>query len=503
MTPSAPLARWLDAFIRRPAWWLLLIAFWAAITALSFVWHLRDLHHYAHEMAALRGRLVFEIVETTRLWAAGHGGVYAPETEKTPSNPYLDVPEKDIRTPSGVKLTKINPAYMTRQLGELMATERDLRIHITSLKPIRPANAADEWEREALSGFEKGERERISIIGDGKNGVFRYMAPLAVKKPCLTCHEIQGYKLGDVRGGISVTFPASYIYGIIDAQKRGYLLIHVVAFLLLATLAWVSLRAIRGHVLALEATRNELVETEKMASLGRMVAGFAHEVNTPVGIAIGAVSQAQEVTADVGRLLSAEEVSEDALRGNLALLDEASTLALRNLNRAASMVKSLKRTAVDQTSEAARDYDLAEVIEDVVRTLNSQFRNTPVSIQVDCPSLKLHGDAGAVAQILSNLLINSRIHGFADGTQAGQISIRTRQHAGRVEMIYSDNGRGLSADAQLHVFEPFYTTRRDNGGSGLGMYIVYSLVTQRLNGNIRSEAGTGAGVRFVIDFPVS
>lgn len=501
MTPSAPLARWLDAFIRRPAWWLLLIAFWAAITALSFAWHLRDLHHYAHEMAALRGRLVFEIVETTRLWAAGHGGVYAPETEKTPSNPYLDVPEKDIRTPSGVKLTKINPAYMTRQLGELMASERDLRIHITSLKPIRPENAADDWEREALTGFEKGGPARISIIGDGKNGVFRYMAPLAVKKPCLTCHEIQGYKLGDVRGGISVTFPASYIYGIIDAQKRGYLLIHVVAFLLLSTLAWVSLRAIRGHVLALEATRNELVETEKMASLGRMVAGFAHEVNTPVGVAIGAVSQAQDVSRELGHLLAAEEVSEEALQAQLAMLDEASGLAMRNLNRAAGLVRSFKRTAVDQSSGVARDYDLSEVIEDVVRTLSGEFKATPIRIDVDCPRLKLHGDVGALEQILGNLLLNSRTHAFADGSQAGLISIRAHTHAGRVIIDYRDNGAGLSEAAQAHMFEPFFTTRRGSGGSGLGLYIVYNLVTQRLSGHIHCESTPGSGIHFVIDYP--
>lgn len=503
MNLQTRLARLLDAFIRHPGWWWLLIVFWAGVATLSYTWHLRDLEKYANEMAVLRGRMVFSIIETTRLWAARHGGVYAPETELTPSNPYLEVPEKDIVTPSGQRLTRINPAYMTRQLAELMAEQEGLRIHITSLKPIRPANAADDWERGALLGFEQGEMERISIIGAGSEGKFRYMAPLAVKKPCLTCHEKQGYKLGDVRGGISVSFPASYIYGIVDVQKRGYLLIHLAAFALISLLAWVSLRAIRAHVLALEATRNELVETEKMASLGRMVAGFAHEVNTPVGVAIAAVSQAQDVTADVGRLLSDEEVSEEDLRGQLAVLDEASSLALRNLNRAATMVRSFKRTAVDQASEAERDYDLAEVLEDVLRSLNSQFRNTPVSIEIDCPSIRLRGDAGAVAQIFSNLLINSRIHGFADGTEAGIITIHARRQAGRVVMVYGDNGRGLSEEAQQHVFEPFYTTRRDNGGSGLGMYIVYSLVTQRLRGSIHSEPATGRGVRFVIEFPAS
>ena len=476
--------------------------FWALITLASYLWHIHDLEGYAYQMATLRGRLVFEIVETTRLWAAQHGGVYAPVTATTPPNEYLETPEKVITTPAGKVLTKINPAYMTRQLGELVAKERDMRIHITSLKPINPGNKSDAWEAAALAGFERDRKETVSIVGDGETAVFRYMAPLDVKKPCMACHEKQGYQVGDIRGGISVTFPARYVFGIIDAQKRDYRYIHLVAFVLFAGLAWASLRAIRQQMLTLESTRNELAETEKMASLGRMVAGFAHEVNTPVGVAVGAASQSRELVADLGALLSKEEVTESELRERLQLLDETSQLALSNLKRAAGMVQSFKRTAVDQASEAERDYDMQELVGDVLKGLHNTFKNTPITIDTDiAQDLHLYGPAGLLEQLLTNLLQNSRMHAFADGTRAGRIHIKIRADETSVYIHYADDGAGMDAATLAHAFEPFYTTRRGTGGSGLGLYIAYNLVSRGLRGNISCHSQPGKGTLFDIEFP--
>ena len=195
-----------DRFLRQPARWVWLIVFWAALVSASYWWRLHELERYAFDLARQRGALVFEMVEATRLWVSRHGGVYAPITASTPPNPYLDVPDKVISTPSGTALTKINPAYMTRQLNEQIAQDRDLRIHLTSLKPINPGNAPDVWERAALEAFESRREARVSTVDADGTAVFRYMAPLEVKKPCLSCHAKQGYREGDVRGGISVAF---------------------------------------------------------------------------------------------------------------------------------------------------------------------------------------------------------------------------------------------------------------------------------------------------------
>jgi hemerythrin-like metal-binding protein len=253
----------------------------------------------------------------------------------------------------------------------------------------------------------------------------------------------------------------------------------------------------------LKEEQGKVLEAEKMASLGRMVAGFAHEVNTPVGIAVGAASHSRELVREIGELLSQEEVTEAALRERLGMLDEAGQLALSNLRRAADMVHSFKRTAVDQASQTEREYDLAEVIEDVQKSLRSAFKNTPICIAVDCPGkLGLFGNAGALVQLLANLLQNSRMHAFADGTRAGNITIRAGREGDRVFIDYRDDGAGMSAETLAHAFEPFYTTRRGTGGSGLGLYIVYNLVTQGLRGEVHCESAAGQGVRFYMTYPL-
>lgn len=502
MRPAQHLLRGFDSFIRRPAWWPLLILFWGLVTVASYAWHIHELEQHAYAMAAARGRLVFEMVETTRLWAANHGGVYARVSAANPPNPWLDVPEKTITTPAGVLLTLINPAYMTRQLNELIGRERDMRVRQISLDPINPGNLPDSWERDALQGFATSRAERISIVGAGGTATFRYMAPLEVREPCIACHVKQNYTLGAVSGGISVSFPASYIYAIINAQKRGFMIIHVAVFAIFAFLAWASLLMTRRNVLALEAVRGDLVESEKMASLGRMVAGFAHEVNTPVGVAVGAASQSRELVAELGCLIDQAEVNEDDLRLRLKMLDEASALTLGNLRRAASMVQSFKRTAVDQTSEAEREFDLAELIDDVLKTLQSLFRNTQIRISVDCPpDIRLFGSAGALQQLLTNLLQNSHLHAYEDGRRAGQIHIRARTGGGTVRIEFSDDGAGMEVATLAHVFEPFFTTRRGSGGSGLGLYIAYNMATQGLGGSIACTSQPGHGTRFDIEFP--
>lgn len=476
-TPSvlaARLGRATDAFIRRPAWWPGLIAFWAAIAVASCAWHLHELETHARNAALLRGRLIFQMVETMRDWAA----------RQSHARGFAD-----------------NSALMTRQLGEMLQAERDreLRIHLTSLLLLNPANAPDDWERAALEGFEAGAAERYGVDG----GEFRYMAPLPVRESCLECHAHQGYRVGDIRGGLSVSFPARTIDAAIAAQRQAFIVIHVIAFALLSLLALGSLTALRRRLGEVEQARDTMAQNEKMASLGRMVAGFAHEVNTPVGVAVGAVSQAGDVVRDFDRLLAQDEVDEEELRGHLATLGETNALALANLRRAAALVQSFKRTAVDQISEAARDYDLAELIADVRQNLHGLFKKTAIAVEVRCdPHLHLHGPAGALEQLLTNLLVNSRLHAFDDGARPGRIVIEAWREADEIVIDYRDDGAGMSAETLAHLFEPFYTTRRGAGGSGLGLYLVYDIATRALGGAIACSSAPGAGARFVLRYPV-
>ena len=252
----------------------------------------------------------------------------------------------------------------------------------------------------------------------------------------------------------------------------------------------------------LQSEQARTLEAEKMASLGRMVAGFAHEVNTPVGIALGATTHAQELLNELAHLMQQDEVSEEDLDARMGMLHEASALATKNLHRAADMVQRFKRTAVDQSSEREREYDLAELFEDVERSLHNEFKQTRIRIHRQCgEGLRLFGPAGTVTQLLINLMQNSRIHAFNDGKAAGDIELSAQRTDEGVQITFADNGVGMSAETVARVFEPFFTTRRSQGGSGLGLYIAHNLVTQGLHGTIRCDSEPGSGTRFTIVFP--
>ncbi len=186
--------------------WLAL-AVWSALVLGSLGWNLFQAQNARTDLALKTARSFFEQVVLTRRWNARHGGVYVRVTEDTQPNPYLQVAERDIRISDDVMLTAVNPAYMTRQLAEIANQTNGVQFHITSLEPIRPENRPESWERLALQRFEQGEAEVGEFIVSGDQEAYRYMAPLVTEKPCLECHAEQGYKLGDVRGGISVILP--------------------------------------------------------------------------------------------------------------------------------------------------------------------------------------------------------------------------------------------------------------------------------------------------------
>jgi diguanylate cyclase (GGDEF)-like protein len=185
---------------------------WLILISISAAWNVDQARKRQYEIDLDTGRALFEIIVTTREWNARHGGVYVPITNDVQPNPYLDVPNRDVTTTDGQKLTLINPAYMTRLIAEIADEKDNVKFHITSLKPIRPANAPAEWEAAALQSFEaQGQKEYVQYEDDGRVSFFRYMAPLVTQESCLKCHAKQGYKVGDIRGGISISFPVAFV----------------------------------------------------------------------------------------------------------------------------------------------------------------------------------------------------------------------------------------------------------------------------------------------------
>ncbi|SFC20416.1 diguanylate cyclase (GGDEF) domain-containing protein [Marinospirillum celere] len=252
--------------IIRSPWALLLpLPFWAVVVGLLY-WHNQQiLDEAGYEMARQRGEVAFTLIQTMRHWNTEHGGVYAPLTEDTPENPYLDVPEKTITSPSGIQLTSLNPAYMTRQLSELMQGS-ELEINLTSRRLMNPNNQPDVWEAKVLNYLEEtGASEYVETQGEQ----LRYMAPLYMEPGCLACHAHMGYEVGDLRGGLSVSFPKTYIQRMTHELHRESRSTHLLAFLLLSATGSLAIYGLRRLLtsLNLERSQREAIIHERTASL--------------------------------------------------------------------------------------------------------------------------------------------------------------------------------------------------------------------------------------------
>ncbi|MFQ5500599.1 MAG: DUF3365 domain-containing protein, partial [Candidatus Zixiibacteriota bacterium] len=362
------------------------MAIWSVVVTGSLAWNVHREQQEHNQIARESARAYFQQIVLDRSWNAGHGGVYVPVTDSTPPNPYLEDPLRDLTTIEGISLTKINPAYMTRQISEIAAKRNGVKFHLTSLNPIRPANKATDWEEQWLRTFEDGQDEEDGVLEqgeftvDGNDVAYRYMAPLFVKKNCLKCHEKQGYKLGDVRGGISVTMPSME-----PAHNAALIATHAIALVLgLAGILLSGVLLERGrrklvesnnklegtlaearqlasdlqaeHVeldaahqklegthMDLKAAQAQMLQREKMASIGQLAAGVAHEINNPIGF----------ITSNLGTLKKYAE----AFTGFI--------------NTQSQMLSSLN--ADEQVDQVKKDFDIEYLIDDTADLLQESI----------------------------------------------------------------------------------------------------------------------------------
>ena len=252
----------------------------------------------------------------------------------------------------------------------------------------------------------------------------------------------------------------------------------------------------------LRETQDQLVESAKLASLGRLVAGVSHEINTPLGVSMMAVAHGGEALKKLQSDFNSGRLSKSGFMNCVADCDEALQLAERNLNRSAELVKSFKRLAVDQSSEQLRFTTATELVQDCIASLRPFARRSRVDIDLSHDEgLKLLIDAGALVQVVTNLIQNALIHAFGQTQDERQVSVRVTHATERLMIVISDNGAGMSDAVQRQVFEPFFTTRRSEGGSGLGTHIVHNLVTQRFGGTIELDSSIGSGSRWTLTLP--
>lgn len=245
-----------------------------------------------------------------------------------------------------------------------------------------------------------------------------------------------------------------------------------------------------------------LVESAKMASLGNLVAGIAHEINTPVGIGLTASSHLQEVTKEFSHLCMHGSPRRQDLTEYLQELHEVSTIIFKNLGRAGKLIQSFKQVSADQSSEFGRVFNLRKYLEEILLSMHPQLKKHDHHITLTCnEKLTLNGFPGAFAQVVSNLIMNSVIHAYNPADQ-GNITISVKVEDRHILLVYTDDGKGMNAQVLSKIFDPFFTTKRGHGGTGLGLHIVYNIVTQQFKGTINCESQSEHGTTFRIRLPL-
>ena len=464
----------------------LLALLWAVLCVIVFLWIAWNEQRHTLELVTHQGRAVFNQIVATRAWNAAHGGIYAPADHRNPPNPYLETSDRDLTTTDGRRLTLINPAYMTRQISDIAAAADNVRFHITSLNPLRPENRPDLWERGALESFHEGAAEQFALMSiETTDACFRYMAPLRVTGDCLKCHARQGYQVGDIRGGISVTIPAE---APLASQRRGLMHLALAGIVILAA---GSLASYIGayHILAKKAG----AEAANRAK-SEFLANMSHEIRTPLNGVLGMIRLAREseAPAEQHEYLNTAQTSADSLLTLLNDLLDFSRIEAGHLTIEMTPF-SLRRT-------------LDEVFAPFIHPAEEKGLHCHRRVPEKVPD-RLVGDPARLRQVLFNLVGNA-----VKFTESGSVTLAV-DLSGRTEKTVSlafsvaDTGPGIPADQHRMIFDPFAqadpSVSRRHGGTGLGLSISARLVTA-MGGTLTvdSRPGEGAAFHFDLAFPL-
>lgn len=480
-------------------------------------------HELVLSQAADQARMLSKQVLLTRKWVADHNGLFLLKSPGVEANPFLTDPE--ITDTSGRHYVKRNPAMVTREISEYAASEGVAHYRVTALKVINPLNEPDSWERESMMAFTDKKAFEVIKVGS-RNGrrVLRYISPLYMESSCLECHEEQENKVGDIRGGLSLTIPLDRALADINRNNRmlflifmatilavGFTLYLMVDLLVVRRLSRLSLAMDQypqlsplpamlpkgndevGHLSGkfrdlccrletsqteLDRTRKQVFQSEKLAALGRLAAGVAHEVNNPLGGMLNCIKSMQEAPED------------SALRRRYLGLIE------KGLKRIGNTVQQLLNFGRREPLRYSR-VTVDDLIKECFLLLEYALKKITVHTELTLGDNKYPIDSGALQQVVVNILLNA-VQAMPHG---GSLTVASREENGHILLAFTDTGTGIGAEDLPKIFDPFFTTKDVGEGTGLGLAVTYSLV-QRMQGMISVTSKEGEGSCFIVGLPV-
>ncbi|MGI9537942.1 MAG: ATP-binding protein [Desulfocapsaceae bacterium] len=472
--------------------------------------------------AQQQARMIHHQLILTRQWISDHQGLFVVKTDEVRENPYLEIPQ--IETQNGVTLVKRNPAMVTRELSEYAQKAGHGWFRVTSLDPVNPLNEPDAFERSSLERFNKIPLdEYMEIESSDSHKMLRYISPLIVKSSCLSCHAKHGYKEGDIRGALSISIPIDWADSIIKRNNIFIFMLGSFAVLAVTGLLYLLFNALVSNRLAaleqimdhypegpdpdisppegedeigrlssrfaalcvrLDQSRSKLQQAheqafynEKMAALGQITAGIAHEVNNPLGGLLNCVSNIQD-----------DPENKELQTRYLPLID-------KGLHQIESIMRQLLNFGRNMPLQLTK-VDIDEEIKECMVLLNYRMKNIDLNLQLGITET-LCVDTEAIKQIVVNIGLNA-IQAMPDG---GKFTIISSYESDKITIIFSDTGIGIDKEIIDKIFDPFFTTKEVGQGTGLGLAVTYSLL-QQMGGTIKVDSRMSGGTTFTVQIPV-
>ena len=429
-----------------------------------------------------------------RKWVASHGGVYVIPTERTPPNPYLKhLKNRDFTTTTGEKLTLMNPAYTLRQLMNEYEGMYGAKGHITSLNLLNPDNKPSQWEAKSLTLFNESDKEEVHefVTKDDKEYIY-YMKALVTKESCLKCHAQQGYKVGDIRGGVSVIIPMKKYNDDIAEEVTNVTIFHILFFIVTLVILFFTYKDTKKTFneqerLYQENKRKEeiMLAQSRSAAMGDMISMIAHQWRQPIAVI---AMWANNIAADVDL---------DAVDNKS--LEEYSSNIVKQTNHLSSTIDDFKNFF--KPNKDKDEVILKDVMEDCLAVINKSLENNNIKVEKNYNSdtlLKIY--SRELMQVYLNIIKNSKEALLDNKIKDSKITIDIYEKDDYIVTDIKDNGLGIKESIIHRVFDPYFTTKDVSSGTGLGLYMSKMIIEKHLHGQLTVE-NIESGACFTILLP--